>query len=130
MIHQALLVISNCVGTMSSKAATLTVNVPTSITKQPVSQTVTAGRWRRSPQPKREQHRSAISGRRIPQLTPEQRVELPHSSYDEYAQRRPVHGGGKQLGSVASNAATVTVNPAPGTLIASARVEREARDSR
>src|SRR5207245_6575276 len=40
---QFTVVVSNSVGSVTSSAATLTVNVPPSITTQPASQTVTAG---------------------------------------------------------------------------------------
>ena len=111
-------VITNVAGTVTSSIATLTVNVPLSITTQPSSVTITAGQtatfsvtatgtaplsyqW--------SQNGTAISG-------------ATSSSYTTPAETTAANGVqftavvSNSAGSVTSNAATLTVNPAPGAL--------------
>ena len=108
-------VVSNSVGTVTSNAATLTVNVPPSITTQPAGQTITAGQaatfsvtatgtaplsyqW--------EKNATAISG-------------ATSSAYTTPATTASDNGAlftvvvSNSVGTVTSNAATLTVNPAP-----------------
>ena len=108
-------VVTNSVGSVTSSAATLTVNVPPSITTQPASQTVTAGQtatfsvtatgtaplsyqW--------QKNGTAISG-------------ATSSSYTTPATTSSDNGAlftvvvSNSAGSVTSSAATLTVNPAP-----------------
>jgi hypothetical protein len=114
-------VIGNVAGTTTSNSATLTVNVPPSITTQPTSQTITAGQaatfsvtasgtaplsyqWRKNG--------TAISG-------------ATSSSYTTPAETTADNGAqftvmvSNSVGNITSNVATLTVNSVPGPLVAS-----------
>ena len=107
--------VSNSAGTVTSNAATLTVNVPPSITTQPAGQTVTAGQtatfsvtasgtaplsyqW--------QKNGAAISG-----ATSASYTTPTETTSDTGAQFTVVVSN--SAGSVTSSAATLTVNPAP-----------------
>jgi hypothetical protein len=112
---QFTVVVSNSAGSVTSSAATLTVNVPPSITTQPTGQTVTAGQtatfsvtasgtaplsyqWRKNG--------TAISG-----ATSASYTTPAETTSDNGAQFTVVVSN--SAGSVTSSAATLTVNPAP-----------------
>ena len=108
-------VISNTAGSVTSNIATLTVNLPPSITTQPSSVTITAGQtatfsvtatgtaplsyqWRRT---------ESLSAEPLHRATP----RPAETTADNGAQFTVVVSN--SAGSVTSNAATLTVNPAP-----------------
>jgi len=112
-------VVSNTAGTVTSSAATLTVNpapVAPTITTQPVSQTVTAGQTATfNGAGGGHRHRSATSGRRTRPTSPELLFgELHHADNNHGGQRSDLRCGGEQhRGNGDQQCRDADVNPAP-----------------
>ncbi len=108
-------VVSNSVGSVTSNTATLTVNIPPSVTTQPASLTVTAGQTATftvaatGTAPLSYQWQTNATN--IPGATSSSYTTPATSSSDNGSQFAAIVSN--SAGSVTSNAATLTVNPAP-----------------